>query len=162
MKQYFLSIVIVSVIGSVISIIAPEGEGGGLSRHVSLAVGVCLILVCFAPAADAVEWLRELDLEAVFPESEGEVNEYESIFDSAYSQAEIGNLCEGIKGAVSQRFGIDPTCLSVSVRLGEGGRGKTLESVFVTLYDSAIWADTGEIESYLSSLLGCEIITIIG
>ena len=162
MKQYFLSIIMVSLVGSVVSMIAPEGEGGGLSRHVSLAVGVCLILVCFAPAASAVEWLRELDIEAVLPDGDENRAEYESIFDSAYTEAEIDNLCEGIKSAVCQKFGLDPLSLSISVRLADGEQGKTLERVFLTLYGSAIWADTEEIERYLGSLLGCEIITMIG
>ena len=162
MKQYIFSIILVSVIAAVVSIIAPEGEGGGISRHVSLAVGVSLILVCFAPAVQAVEWLKELDIESVLPDEEADSSEYESIFNSTYTDAEIDNLCEGIKSLISQRYGLDPLCFSVSVRLSGSGQQKELERVTITLYGSAIWADTGEIERYLGSLLGCEIITIIG
>ena len=153
---------IVSVIGSIVSVLAPDGEGGGLARHVRLAVGVCIVLVCFAPSVRAIEWVRNIDIESVLPDSEENADEYESIFDSAYSDAEIENLCEGIKSAVSQKFGLDPLSFNVSVKLAGQGESKRLERVTLTLYGQAIWADTGEIERYLNSLLGCETVTIIG
>jgi hypothetical protein len=162
MKEYVISIIVVSIIGSVVSVIAPEGEGGGLSRHVRLAVGVCIILVCFAPTVRAVEWLGEFDIGSVLPDDGENAEQYESIFDRAYSEAEIDNLCEGIKSVVAQKFGLDPLSFKVSVRLNGDEGEKSLSRVTLTLYGSAIWADTGAIEEYLSSLLGCEIITIIG
>lgn len=162
MEQYVYSIIIVSIIGSVISLIAPEGEGGGLSRYVKLAAGVCVILVCFAPAVEAIEWIRGFDIEAALPDLEDNYEEYESIFNSAYSDAEVDNLCDGIKTVVAEKYGLDPTCFTVSVKLSGEGDEKRLARVTLTLYGSAIWADTGEIERYLSMMLGCEIVTIIG
>ena len=162
MKEYLFSIIIVSIIGSVVSVLSPEGEGGGLSRHVKLAAGVCVILVCFAPAVNAIEWVRDFDIESVLPDAEGDKTEYESIFDSTYSDAETDLLCEGIKAMVAERSGLDPLSFTVSVRLSGEGNDRRLSRVTLTLYGSAIWADTGEIERYLSSALGCEIVTIIG
>jgi hypothetical protein len=34
--------------------------------------------------------------------------------------------------------------------------------VVITLYGSAGWKNTNEIEDYLENLLGCEIISVIG
>ncbi|MBE6584675.1 MAG: hypothetical protein E7649_06855 [Ruminococcaceae bacterium] len=162
MKQYIVSIIVVSIIGSVISILTPEGEGGGLARHTRLIFGVCVIVVCFSPLKDAIVWIRELDIESILPDSEQNGSEYESIFENTYDKAQIDNLKEGIKGVLKDRFGLDPLCVDVSVSLRQEGDDQRLERVAVTLYDSAIWADTEEIESYLCSLLGCEIITVIG
>ena len=162
MKQYVISMIIVSLVGSIVSVLAPDGEGGGLSRHVRLAAGVCIILVCFAPTVQAIEWLRDLDIDSVLPNVDESADEYESIFDSTYSEAEIDNLCEGIKKVVSERWGLDPLSFKVSVKLDGEGESRRLSRVTLTLYGSAIWADTGEIEAYLGSLLGCEIITVIG
>ena len=44
MKNYIISIIIVGVIGSLVTLLSPDGEGGGLKKHVSLAVGLCMIL----------------------------------------------------------------------------------------------------------------------
>ena len=159
MKSYIISIICIGVIGSIISLLAPEGEGGGLSRHVKLAAGVCVILVCFAPAVEAIEWLRDLDIESVRPVEENDRTEYESIFDSTYREAEIDELCEGIKAVVAERSGLDPLSFEVSARLSGEGENKRLSRVTVTLYGSAIFADTGEIERYLTAMLGCEIVT---
>ena len=152
---------IVCVVGSVVCALSPEGEGGGLSRHVGLIFGLCLILVTLAPAKQAIKWISELDIEAVIPDASGQEAEYESIFESTYTDAEIDNLKEGIKDVLEQRFGVDPLCVEVSVRFSGEGSDKKLKKVVLTLYGSAIWADTGEIERYLGSNLGCEIVTVI-
>ncbi len=162
MKQYIISLVAVCVVGAVVSILSPEGEGGGIARHTRLIVGICVILVCFAPVTDAVEWVRNFDIGTVLPDYEQDASEYESIFGGSYSDAEADNLKEGIAAFLVDRFGLDPTCISVKVRLSGEGKDKRPERVTVTLYGSAIFADTHAIEDSLSSLLGCEIVTIIG
>ena len=162
MRGYIVSVIVVCVIGSLVAALTPEGEGGGLSRHVRFVTAICLIIVCISPVREAIDWLGELDLEAVLPEGEG-VEEYESIFEGAYSAAEVENLKTGIKDILLDRFGIDSAECSVSVKLCESESGKSeLSSVCITLYGSAIFTDTGAIEEYLGRLLGCRIITVIG
>ena len=57
MKAYVISVIIVGVIGSIIALISPEGEGGGLGKHTRLAVGLCVILVCIAPLGSLLRGL---------------------------------------------------------------------------------------------------------
>ena len=162
MKEYIISVITVAVVGSVVSVLSPEGEGGGIARHTRLLFGLCVIFVCFSPIKDAIIWMRELDIDAILPEEEQNASEYESIFNGTYAEVEVDNLKEGIKGVIEDKFGLDPLCVEVSVKLSEQGDVRILERVVITLYGSAIWADTGRIEQYLSSLLGCEIVTVIG
>lgn len=164
MKTYIISIILVGVVGSFVNILSPEGEGGGLSKHTKLAVGLCLILVCTAPLFSLIRDLGELDIHALIPElGEEESLEYESIFHSSYDNAEIENLREGIVSILGDRFDIEPSECYVKVKVTEGGAGeRRLERIFINLYGSAIWKDTGAIEAYLSSLFGCEIVTAVG
>ena len=47
--------------------------------------------------------------------------------------------------------------------VSDGSSGDVrLERIFINLYGSAIWCDTGAIEDYLSSLFSCEIVTAVG
>jgi hypothetical protein len=154
MKEYVITIIIVGVIGSVISILAPDGEGGRLVR---LAASLVALVVCISPVIDAVEWLRTVELGAVIDES-GDREEYERIFYEHYSKAEIENCREGIKALLCEKFGLDEDDIEVFAEAEEG----KLERVYITLYGAAIWQDTAVMEDYLKSLLSCEIITVIG
>jgi hypothetical protein len=109
-----------------------------------------------------MDMITEFDYEQLSPPS-SDSEEYESIFDSAYQDAELDNLCEGIKDILYSKFGIDAASCNVSVRADTDSNGQTkLTQIYITLYGEAIWADTGAIEQYLGSLFGCRVITAIG
>ena len=163
MKSYVISVLLVSVLGSVVSMLAPEGEGGGLGRHTRLAVGLCLIITVAYPLAGLVECLRGLDLSALIPLTEAGEEEYESIFLSSLESAERENLCEGIKDILEKNFAVSPEECRVDLNISRGEDGeRRLTRVLITLYGSAVWKDTGAMEDYLSSLLGCEVISAVG
>ena len=163
MREYIISIACVCIIGALVCALAPDGEGGGLSRHTRLVYALCLVLVCAAPLRDVMDRIAEFEYEDLLPSTD-KTDEYESIFNSSYSEAELDNLCVGIKDILSSKFGIDASSCSVSVRaenIGTDGKTK-LTQIYITLYGDAIWTDTGAIEQYLGSLFGCTIITAIG
>ncbi len=164
MKQYIITVVIVGMIGSIVSILSPDGEGGGLKSHVRLAIGLVLTLVCVSPLISLVKTLGELDVQGLVGEIEGsDREEYESIFQSGYDAAEIENLKEGIKAILRERFDIaDDECYVSVVTRADNDEKRRLERIFINFYGAAIWKNTGEIESYLSELFGCEIVTAVG
>lgn len=164
MKSYIISIICIGVIGSIISLLAPEGEGGGLGKHVRLAVGCAVILTCISPLGELIRGLSELDLGGLVPEvNEGEMEEYESIFGESYAAAELSSLKEGITAMLEERYGVERSECRVEVVATRDDTGSlALKRIFITLYGSAIWQDTGEIERYFGGLFGCEIVTAIG
>lgn len=164
MKAYVISVILVGVIGSFVTILSPEGERGGMVKHTSFAVGLCLVLVCVSPLASFVKGVKDLDANTLIPDIGVEESlEYESIFNSSYDAAEIENLKEGIRSILYERFDVEPSECYVNVTVSEGNTGeRQLLRIFINLYGSAIWKDTEEIEKYLSSLFGCEIITAVG
>ena len=157
MKEYIISIVAVALLGALISLISPDGEGGGILRNVKAVIGVCIVVVCIGPFLSFISSLTELKAELLLPPQSQQ--EYDYTFDSAYGAAEISSLKDGIKAILKDKFDIEDTECRITVSISEGRR---LERVFVTLYGSAIWKDTGEIEDYLGKLFGCEIVTAIG
>lgn len=164
MKQYVISILIVGVIGSIVNLLTPSGERGSISSHVRLATGLVLILVCVSPLLTVVRGLGELDISDILGgASEIEKEEYQSIFDESYSAAEIENVKAGIKSILWDKFGIaeDECYVSVTTESGEDGK-RSIKRIFINLYGRAILKNTDEIESYLASLFGCEIVTAVG
>lgn len=164
MKVYIISLLVVAVIGSIVTVLAPDGEGGGLKKHVRLAAGIAILPICIMPLISFAEAVKEFDSDGIFDEIDGgDMDEYESIFEDGYLLAESENLRVGIASLLKERFGIghDECYVSVSISQNEDGK-RQLERIFINLYGGAVWKDTGEIESYLSELFLCEVVTAVG
>ncbi len=164
MKIYVISVVVIGVIGAIIRLLSPDGEGGGLKNHVRLATGIAIIPICIFPLLTFIDGVRGFDADAIFGElEEGKKQEYESIFEEGYLSAEEDNLREGIAGILKSRYEIDRSDCYVSVNiLTANGGDRRLDRIFINLYGSAIWKDTASIEEYLSSLFGCEVVIAVG
>ena len=143
--------------------LAPEGDGGGISRNIKLVYGICVVFVCMYPIKNIITTVKELDIGSVVETPSQSDEEYKDILDSSYSSAEIANLKNGIKQILYDRFDIDGSECKIDVSFTQTSNGdKKIQRVLVTLYGSAIWKDTGEIERTLESILSCEIVTAIG
>lgn len=162
-KGYILSVMCISIIGSLISMLSPDGDGGGIGKNTRLIFGLCVVLVCINPIKDIFLLIKDLEFDSIIELPDGEGDRYDEIFDSSYSAAEIENLKVGIKQMLCDRFNIDSMECSVSVKAIPAGEGKSrLEHIFITLYGSAIFKNTDEIEEYIGKIFGCEVITAIG
>lgn len=164
MKIYVIAIVVVGVVGSIIRLLSPTGEGGGLKSHVRLAVGVATIPICIFPLISFMNEVQSFDLGDVIGELEdGQIEEYESIFEEGYLSAEEENLREGIARILADKYGIERADCYISLKISADKDGKRrLDRIFINLYGSAIWKDTGSIEKYLSSLFSCETVIAVG
>lgn len=164
MKAYIISVVIVGVIGSIIGILSPEGEGGALKKQVKMVVGIAIIPICILPVISLFEGLEAIDTEAIFGNVDEEnMQELESIFENEYFAAEEQNLRDGIARLLLDRFGIDSSECYISVTVSSGDDGqRRLEQIYVELYGSAVWKDTGAIEKYFGEMLSCRTVVAVG
>ena len=153
----------ISVIGSLVSMLAPEGEGGGLGRSYRLILGLCVVLVSVNPIKSIVLGIKDLDIGSIveLPDTEGE--RYEDYFKGSYSAAEVESLKNGICQMLEERFSIprEDCLVEVSLTVGEGEE-RVLDSIRITLYGPSIFKNTTEIEDYFVAIFGCEIVTMIG
>ncbi len=138
--------------------LAPEGEGGGIGKNIRLIYGICVVFVCINPIKEIVVGIKDLDIGILY-ESDEVDQELEDIFNDTYSSAEIENLRSGIKRLLYDRFAVEEHECSVSAKTADSG---ALETVYITLYGSAIFKNTDEIEAYFEGMLGCETVTVIG
>ena len=159
MGGYVISVVAVGAICALVTLMSPEGE---LGKQVKVVVGIVLISMSISPLISLVRGLQGLDISSLVPEYEEEKAEYESIFYEGFLAAEEKNAKDGIAVMICDRFGIERSDLSVSLRVCGDGGVRRIERIFITLYGSAVWKDTEEIERYLGELFSCEVITAIG
>ena len=142
--------------------LTPDGEGGGISRNVKLVYGICIVFVCIYPIKNIITAVKDLDIGLIVETPDANEDKYKDILDSSYSAAETENLKNGIKQMLHDRFDIDSAECKVEVSFSENNGKREIRRVLITLYGSAIWKDTGEIESVLANILSCEIVTAIG
>ena len=153
----------ISVIGSLMSMLAPEGEGGGLGAKFRLIYGLCVVLVCINPIKSVVLEIKDLDLSNIVGDFEEGTDDYSDYLNNAYTQAEVESLKVGIRRMLSERFGVAEEDCRVDVSLyNNDGERAELESICITLYGPAIFKNTAEMEEYFGAIFECEIITVIG
>ena len=160
MKGYIVSVIGVCIVGTVVSVISPNGEGGGISRHIRLIIAICVILVCINPIFEAINYINEINFDGLIENGGKTESDYKDLFENNYSAAEINNLKVGIKQLLYDKFGIDGAECSVTVSVSD--ESGELSRIFITLYGSAVFKNTGEIENFFGDLFGCEIVTAVG
>ncbi len=142
--------------------LSPDGDGGGISRNIRLVCGLCIVAVAINPIIKIVDEVKMLDIEHIVEDSDIE-SDYQDKFNSSYAIAELENLKTGIRQMLSDKFGIDMSESEVSLSVTENEDGdRELTRIFITLYGSAIFKNTGEIEDHLEKIFGCETVTAIG
>lgn len=158
MKDYLLTLVAASLIAAFVGILTPDGERGGLSKHMKLLTSLFLICVLIAPVGGAVEGLKSfldggLSLPSLDTDAEDNYREeLDAVLDDASAQYFADMLTQTVESQFSIATG-DVACRVAWTR--EDGR-LTPARVTVILSGKAIWQDPKPITDYVSALLGCE------
>ena len=160
-KGYIVTVICVCVSSSLISILAPEGDGG-IGRQVRLAAGIVTALAVIAPIVGIIEGVGEMDISGLISDCDEKTDEYQSIFDEQMSDLEEENVKDGIKSILAKQFNVEPADCSVSLTFEEIDGNRRIRRVLITLYGSAVWSDSGAIEDHFRDILGCEVITAVG
>ena len=156
MKVYLLSVLTTSLIASLVGILTPEGERGGIAKHVKLLLSLLLICALIAPLKGAVQWLRELgEGEIRIPAIEDSEHEYQSQMQEALDGASETYFIQMLTQAIASEFSISTDQMRCSARWEQAESGLAPTSVTVILSGAAIWKNPHAIEAYVVDLLGC-------
>ena len=159
MKAYLLTLLATSLIVALIGYLTPEGERGGLSKHIGLLSGLCLLCVLIAPLGNALTEVREaLDGNLILPweDSESESNSLgRDQLQAALDEAGDAYFTEMLTQTLEREFAIPSGELRCVAFWEHEEKGPRLQKVTVLLSGSAIWRDTAAIEAFVSNLLGC-------
>lgn len=163
MKEYIISLITAALIAALIGVLTPNGEGGGLSRHMRLLTALFLLCVIIAPLGGILSSLEDmLDGKAPFPEiGEGAVEDYREQFAQALSSASKPYFASLLVDAIKQEFSIPDGEVRCAIRWNDTEDTPTPERISIILSGSAIWKDPASIEAFVRERIGCECVTAI-
>lgn len=163
MTAYIISLVSASLAVALISILTPEGSGGGIAKHVRLLSSLFLICVLIAPIGQFIGGLRDLANgnfslpEIEIPNESDSKLEMQTTLDEASKQYFLDSLTL----LLLKEFEIKEGDLRCTATWTEQDGQATPKIITVLLSGSAIWKDPAKIQAYVSDLLGCECIAAI-
>lgn len=160
MRGYVIGLFGLAVCCALVELFSPEGEGGGISRHVKMLSGVCLLLVLWTPLSALLRGGGDLPerlanaIENWLSEGEERQEDFSQIWQGEQERLDLMYASETIKQLLIDRFEISDEDITVQVETDETGERMSL--VRIALRGQAIWRDTHQMQSYLNEILQCE------
>ena len=163
MKEYVISLLSAALVAALIGVLAPTGEGGGLSRHLRLLTSLFLITVIILPLGDAMGTIEGfLDGSVTLPEIGGSTEEdYRKELDEALASSSKAYFATLLIEKLEEEFTIPEGEVRCAIRWSEDAGEARPERISVILSGSAIWKDPASIEAFVRDLVGCECVTAI-
>ena len=165
MREYIIGLLALAVCCAVVELLSPEGEGGGIARHIKLMTGLCLLCVLATPIVSLLRAGADLParLEAALSDwlaiREEADRDFSDLFREEWEQMDLSLASQTVVGMLREKFDIADGDVSVEVLLDE--EQTRISCVRVALSGRAIWQNTHEIEAFIGETLGCECIIYI-
>ncbi|MBQ9784737.1 MAG: hypothetical protein IJW29_04470 [Clostridia bacterium] len=156
MKAYLLTVIAASLITSLVGILSPSGERGGLSKHTGLVTALFLVCILASPVKGALEQLLTWS-DGDLPLPEGTQKEdYEELLGQSTELSSKRYFTQCLTETLQTQFGLDAGTVRCAVQWRETDGTASPSHVTVILSGSAIWKDPHAIEDYVRTLLDCE------
>ena len=157
MKEYLLSLIIVSLAIALVGLFAPNAT----TSHVKLICSLIFICVLAAPLPQFLKKLPELSAEILDISSQPDAeNEYDEIMSDALENASKTYLAQALTSLLEERFSIPAGEVRCVIQWKSEETAEP-QKVTVILSGSAIWKNPDQIESLVTELLGCPCVTAI-
>jgi len=163
MSAYLVTLITSALAVTLISILAPSGERGGLTQGMRLITALFLVCVLVSPIRSAIGAVRELlDGELSIPglDSPNE-DSYREELDAALGDASTEYFSQALTRMLEGEFSIETGQIRCRVDWQTVDGRLSPRLVTVILSGRAIWKDAGAIERYVEELLGCDCVSAI-
>ncbi len=163
MKDYLIGLLAASMIAALVGLLTPDGERGGIGKHVKLLTALFLVCVLIAPIGSAIEGLKKLfeggiDLPGM---EETPDQSYQEELSGALENASTAYFTQMLTQVLENQFQIPAGELRCAVSWESVGEALKPTRVTVVLSGSAIWKDPRAIEDFVEELLGCNCVSAI-
>lgn len=159
MKSYLYALLLVSLAAALAGILSPEGEKGGILKHVRLLSSLLLICVLILPLKSGISYLFALQngeiplpdwVDSNEDERQEELQEHLDLVSKEY-------FTQSLTARLESEFSIATGEVRCMLKWNEN----TPVLVTVVLSGKAIWKDPEAIESFVTALVGCDCQTAI-
>ncbi|MBR2621305.1 MAG: stage III sporulation protein AF [Clostridia bacterium] len=162
MREYIIGLFALALCCAIVELLTPEGEGGGIARHIKLMTGLCLLCVLVTPLVSLVRMGADLParLEEALSDwpaiKEQADQEFTDRWQEEYEQMDATLASQTIAHMLQERFSVASGDVSVEVRLDENQ--SHIAQIRIALSGRAIWLNTHEIERFIVETFDCECI----
>lgn len=161
MREYLLSVVCAAIAVGAVTALMPDGEGGGLRRHVGFVGALCVLAILISPVGELLDFLGGLSVDDWGTLGNETETKYEQIYAEYLQSVSADNLADSVVEVLCDRFDIPPEQCKVRVQVGSCDGRAVAEQVTIILSGGALLRNPYEIEGFISDLLGCEC-TVVG
>ncbi|MBQ9773186.1 MAG: hypothetical protein IJW30_00805 [Clostridia bacterium] len=163
MKAYFITLVSAALVAALIGILSPDGERGGIAKHVRLLTALFLLCVLISPLKGALEWVQGLqDAEVPFLDggaSDG--TDYDKLLAETMDEASRQYFAQSLTETLLTQFSMKAGTVRCAVQWETAEDGIAPRLVTVFLSGESIWKNPHEIEAFVEKLLSCPCETVV-
>lgn len=153
MKGYLYALLLVSLATAVAGLLSPEGEKGGILKHVRLLSALLLVCVLILPIRSGIAYLFALQNEDVtLPDWAEPPADGESALQDRLDLVSKEYFTQNLTQTLEQEFAITSGEVRCIIRWEDDAPSL----VTVVLSGKAVWKDPYAIEAFVESLLACE------
>ena len=154
MREYFVSVIVVALVGGMMISMLPDESG---TRHLRLLCSLCTIACMVAPVAAFFDggFDDEHVLDMFDTEFETD-NIYDEIYNNSLNDHSRINAEISLKNDIIQHFSAPNDAFDVKIVLQENNVVNCISSVEIRIYSSGLAIDPREVEKYVFDKLGCD------
>ena len=163
MKNYLLTIILVSICIGLADVISPLENG--INKYTK-TIGVLIILcVIISPISKVIQNIDENFFDKIRDDlsinDNDTQNKYEDIFINYLNNFSISEINTQIKNILNQQFTIPNEECEVIIISEEAGEKLSISKIQILLSGKSVFKNPYQIENYFSNLLKCECIVLI-
>ncbi|MBO5715142.1 MAG: stage III sporulation protein AF [Clostridia bacterium] len=163
MKNYLLTIILVSICIGIADIISPLANG--ISKYTK-TIGILIILcVIISPISKVIQSIDESFFDKIHGnltiDEEDSKNKYDDILQNYLNEFSISELNTQIKNILNQEFTIPKEECDIIIFSEQTGENLCISKIQILLSGKSIFKNPYEIENYFSKLLKCDCIVLI-
>ena len=163
MKNYLLTIILVSICIGLADVISPLENG--INKYTK-TIGVLIILcVIISPISKVIQNIDENFFDKIRDDlsinDNDTQNKYGDIFINYLNNFSISEINTQIKNILNQQFTIPNEECEVIIISEEAGEKLSISKIQILLSGKSVFKNPYQIENYFSNLLKCECIVLI-
>ena len=163
MKEYILTLIVAALLSALVGILSPEGERGGISRHMRLLVALFMVITLISPICGLLTDLRNwmAGEGSLFPSDQILPIDPDQTLADTLQNASDSYFTDMLTQTIETKFAIEVGDVRCDVAW-QTNDGKLAPSrVTVLLSGRAIWKDPDAIAAFVHELLGCDCVIAI-
>ena len=156
MKEYFISIIAIALVGSLIISMLPSSSN---AKYLRFICGLCAIGCIVFPLINADEMMIDFEsLKELFYNEQDNDNDYEKIYNDAMAKAEISNAEISLKNEIVKAYSANHEDFDIEITTKKYSDDFYISKITLKIYPSGITLNVHLIKKYIEEQLGHECV----